>query len=235
MDLMSIVTIFFMSSLVVSILPVFAADDIKVIISEIDDKMFKAALNSTIISTNGSIIGKLEIKNPEEIGSVFILTEKKEMNSLIIDQTTMSIILATSTAVLAIVGVTSLIYNKKMVSEMKIEREYNLRPFVICDVMSKKSNNNLSVFYIIVHNQGKGPAKNIKIKLTSEHTVLKNEKTFNHEIHLLGPNGKSEINMGILTLSENVAKIDVQLEYIDVFGKSFHDESKLSLSPLFGY
>jgi len=233
-NLRVIAIIFFISSLIVTILPVFAVEETRVIISEIDDKIFKAAMNSTIISTNGSIIGKLEIKNPEEIGHVFILEEKNAKNSMMIDQTTMSIILAISTAVLAAVGVTSLIYNRKMVSEMKIEREYNLRPFVICDVTSKPSTT-LSIFYIVIHNQGKGPAKNIRIKLTSDHMILKGKNEFKHEIHLLGPNGKSEINMGVLALSENVAKINVELDYIDVFDKSFHDESEVALSSLFGY
>jgi len=72
--------LFFIS--VFTILPVFGSEDIRVIISEIDDEIFKLALNSTIISTDGKVIGKLEIANAEEIGQIFVLEQKNKKKGL---------------------------------------------------------------------------------------------------------------------------------------------------------
>lgn len=235
MNQITIIIIFLSISLLVSILPVFAIEENGSTTVQINDNNSKYTLNNTIDSTHNNTVKKIIIKNNETEKNIL---EVKSTKTVILDQitvsTTLTIILTISTTVLAIVGITSLIYNKKMISEMKTERKYNLKPFVICDVISEQ-HKNLSVFYIIIHNQGKGAAKNIQIKLTSDHNVLKHTNEFNHEIHLLGPNGKSKINMGVLALSQNVAEIHVELDYDDVFNESFHEVSTINLSPLFGY
>ena len=150
------------------------------------------------------------------------------------DQTTLSIILAASTTVLAIVAIIGLIYNRKIVGEMIIEREFSLRPFLVCKVISKPAKH-VSVLYFVIHNQGKGPAKNIIVNLTSSEKIMKHESKFNTEIHLLGPEGEYEINMGFLALNNNNVEIHAELTYEDVFNKKINDKSIVSLSSLYGY
>ena len=146
----------------------------------------------------------------------------------------LSIMLVVSTVVLAVVGAISLRYNKKIISEMEIERKYNLQPFVVCDIISKPGKD-FSVAYIVIHNQGRGAAKDIQIELKSKMTVLKNATMLYHQIHLLGANAKTEINIGPPTLSQNTAQINAKLDYSDIFGKTIHDESIIKLSSIFGY
>ncbi len=64
---------------------------------------------------------------------------------------------------------------------------------------------------------------------------MKHSKEFKTEIHLLGPDGKHEINMGVLTLNQNTAEIQAELSYDDIFGQRTNDTSKVALSSLYGY
>ena len=76
----TIMTIIFLFSIVVlTVPPVFGIEETRIIISEMDDIIFKSALNSTIISTDGKVIDKLEIANPDEIGQVFVLELKNKV------------------------------------------------------------------------------------------------------------------------------------------------------------
>ena len=82
MNLLIISIIFLIIFSTTTILPVLGVDETRIIISEIDDEIFKAALNSKIISTDGKVIGQLEIANPDEIGQVFVLEQKNKEKNL---------------------------------------------------------------------------------------------------------------------------------------------------------
>ena len=58
---------------------------------------------------------------------VFIIDDN---DSTMVEEILVSYVLVVSTAVLAIVGIINLYHNRKIISEMKTERKYNLAPFV---------------------------------------------------------------------------------------------------------
>ena len=59
------------------ILPVFGSEETNIIISEVDDEIFKTAVNATIISTDGITVN---VANPDEVGQVFVLEQKNKGN-----------------------------------------------------------------------------------------------------------------------------------------------------------
>ncbi len=86
MKILLVSTLFMLLFSGFSIFTASGIEETRIIISEVDDEIFTAALDSTIISTNGSVIGKLEIAKSENIGQVFVLESKKDSYSLFRNQ-----------------------------------------------------------------------------------------------------------------------------------------------------
>ena len=151
-----------------------------------------------------------------------------------LEEIIMPIVLVISTVVLAAVGVVSVIYNKKMISEMRIDREYNLEPFLTCKIkqnMGITMKNKLPYLSIVIHNHGKGPAKNIKATLTTDQNILQHKKELKKEIDALGPNEASETTLGIM-LWTGSPEIKFELDYADILKKPTHHEGKIHLPEL---
>jgi len=96
-----------------TVTPIFGIEQTRVIISEIDDNIFKAALNSTIISTNGTVIGKLEITNPDKIGQVFVLEQKNKEKTNEVGLQTIAPIIAAFAAIGTAIGGTFKFYKEQ--------------------------------------------------------------------------------------------------------------------------
>ena len=155
-------------------------------------------------------------------------------NSNMLEEVIMPIVLVISTVVLAAVGVVSAIYNKKMISEMRIDREYNLEPFMTCKIKQNTGitmKNKPPYLSIVFHNHGKGPAKNIKVTLTTDQNILQRKKELKKEIDALGPNEASEIMLGIVVWTGS-PEIKFELDYADIFEKPKHHEGKIHLPEL---
>ena len=142
-----------------------------------------------------------------------------------VEEAVVSVALVVSTVILASVGIISLFYNRKIISQMQIERKDNLTPYLVCSVIPNYSIPN-PIFDIVIHNQGNGPAKNIQVLLT-----LEGEEGLEFKFNLLGPNGKSILVTN--KVNGDILKTNVRLDYDDVFGKSHHDESKIEAHGLF--
>ena len=142
-----------------------------------------------------------------------------------VEEVVVSVALVISTAILALVGILSLFYNRKIISQMQIERKDNLTPYLVCSVIPNYSIPR-PIFDIVIHNQGNGPAKNIQILLT-----LEGETELKFKFNLLGPNGKSILVTN--KVSGDILKTNVRLDYDDVLGKSHRDESKVWAHGLF--
>ena len=135
------------------------------------------------------------------------------------DEVVVSVALVISTAILALVGIISLFYNRKVISQMQIERKDGLTPYIVCSAIPNYSIPH-PIFDIVIHNQGNGPAKNIQLLLT-----LEGETELKFKFDLLGPNGKSVLITN--NVSGDILKTDVKVDYDDIFGESHHDESEI--------
>ena len=149
-------------------------------------------------------------------GDIFITGEKK---LTMVEEVVASVALVISTAILALVGIISLFYNRKIISQMQIERKDNSAAYLVCSVIPNYSISH-PIFDIVMHNQGNGPAKNIQILLT-----LEGETELKFKFNLLGPNGKLILVTNYA--GDDILKTNVRLDYDDIFGKSHHDESKI--------
>ena len=50
-----------------------------------------------------------------------------------VEEAVVSVALVISTVILASVGIISLFYNRKIISQMQIERKDNLTPYLVCN------------------------------------------------------------------------------------------------------
>lgn len=152
-----------------------------------------------------------------------LITDEKDLTMA--EEAVVSVALVISTAILALVGIISLFYNRKIISQMQIERNDNLTPYLACSVIPNYSIPT-PIFDIVIHNQGNGPAKNIRISLT-----LEGEEELKLKLNLLGPNGKSILVTN--DVNGDILETNVRLDYDDALGKSHHEESKISAHGLF--
>ncbi|WOV93711.1 MAG: hypothetical protein R1F52_03530 [Candidatus Nitrosoabyssus spongiisocia] len=123
------------------------------------------------------------------------------------------LILIISTIVLAGVGILTFLHNRQLYEIIKEERNDNLTPLLVCKIITEDQKSTASTSaHFIIHNQGKGIAYNINVKLTSEKAIIKGKTEFEEIVSAIGPNGIYQINLGLIIEQENDT-VDFNFEY----------------------
>ena len=139
----------------------------------------------------------------------------------------LSVIVGISATVLAVVGLKNVQQNKKIIAEMIEQRKYAMMPYLVCGPKSYMENK-LAVWSIVVHNQGQGPASNIKISLTVDQNILCGKNEFKEEVDILGPNCTFDLRMWP-EFWVGEPKVQAKFDYVDMLEKPLHREQKIQL------